>query len=253
MFVYERLAVPRRDRAILLGALGAAVGLSWVALAVWHASPHGRFLHHEGGGLALPLEMALFAAGWLLMIVAMMLPTSIPLVATFGALVRSRPERSVLVGLVVGGYVLVWSAFGLLAWLLDRIVHAAVDATPWLASQPQLLVAATLLLAGAWQFSPLKYRCLDECRSALGFILNRWRGDGPRREALALGLAHGAFCVGCCWSLMLLMFGVGLGNLLWMLGLGTVMAVEKNAPWGRRLGRPLGVGLIVAAVGVVAA
>ena len=226
--------------------------MAWLALLVWAASPYGRFLNHDAGGSALAVEAGLFVAGWVLMIVAMMLPTSIPLVATFGALVRSRPEPGVLIALVVVGYVIAWSAFGLGAWMLDRLVHAGVDATPWLAAHPQLIVGGTLLVAGAWQFSPLKYRCLDECRSPLGFVVNRWRGDRPRREALALGLAHGAFCVGCCWSLMLLMFGVGLGSLLWMLGLGAVMAVEKNAPWGRRLGRPLGVALIVGAVAVVA-
>ncbi len=187
------------------------------------------------------------------MIVAMMLPTSVPLVATFAALVRSRPQRATLVALVVGGYLVAWSAFGLGAWLLDRVVHAAVDATPWLAAHPELIVGSTLLVAGLWQFSPLKYRCLDECRSPLGFVMNRWRADRPRREAFALGVAHGAFCVGCCWSLMLLMFGLGLGSLLWMLGLGAVMAIEKNAPWGRRIGRPLGLALVVAAVAAVAA
>jgi predicted metal-binding membrane protein len=258
MFAYARVANPRRDRTILLAALGAAVGVAWVALVAWEASPWGRFLHHEGatlaGGAAAPLalEAALFAIGWLLMIVAMMLPTSVPLVATFSALVRSRPRRTTLVGLVVVGYVVAWSAFGLLAWLLDRLVHAAVEATPWLAAHPQLIVGATLLVAGAWQFSALKYRCLDECRSPLGFVVERWHGERPRREAIALGVAHGLFCIGCCWSLMLLMFGLGLGSLLWMLGLGAVMAIEKNAPWGRRLGRPLGVALVVAAVAAVA-
>jgi len=252
MFAYARLANPRRDRAILLAALAGAIGVAWVALLAWEASPYGRFLHHEGGGAALPVEATLFALGWMLMIVAMMLPTSIPLVATFSALVRSRPERPALVAAVIAGYVVAWSGFGIVAWLLDRVVHAGVDATPWLAAHPELIVGATLLVAGAWQFSSLKYRCLDECRSPLGFVVNRWRGDRPRREAFAMGIAHGAFCVGCCWSLMLLMFGLGLGSLLWMLGLGAVMAIEKNAPWGRRVGRPLGLGLIVAAVAAVA-
>jgi len=252
MFAYGRLANPVRDRAILLVALGGAVGVAWAALLAWQASPYGRYLHHDAaGGAPLPVEAVLFALGWMLMIVAMMLPTSIPLVATFSALVRSRPQRAALVGLVVAGYVVAWSAFGLLAWLFDRGVHAAVDALPWLAAHPQLIAGATLLVAGLWQFSPMKYRCLDECRSPLGFVVNRWRGERPLREALALGVAHGAFCIGCCWSLMLLMFGLGLGSLLWMLGLGTVMAVEKNAPWGRRVGHPLGVVLVVAAVAAV--
>ena len=172
---------------------------------------------------------------------------------TFAALVgrRARPGR--LVVLLLLGYLLVWGGFGLAAWAADRGVHAAVDALPWLAAHPQLILGATLLGAGLWQFSPLRDRCLDECRSPLGFVLNRWRGVSERREALAMGMAHGAFCVGCCWSLMLVMFGVGISSLTAMLALGAVTAIEKNLPQGRRLTRPLGVVLVLAAVYVVAA
>jgi len=101
-------------------------------------------------------------------------------------------------------------------------------------------------------FSPLRDRCLDECRSPLGFVLNRWRGTSERREALLMGVAHGAFCVGCCWTLMLLMFPFGAGSLAWMLVLGIVMAIEKNVPWGSRIGRPLGVVLLAMGLVVVA-
>jgi predicted metal-binding membrane protein len=113
-------------------------------------------------------------------------------------------------------------------------------------------VGATLLVAGLWQFSPLRDRCLDECRSPLGFVMNRWRGVAERREALLLGMAHGAFCVGCCWSLMLVMFGVGVGSVTLMLVLGGITAIEKNLPWGRRLTQPVGIALVLAAVYAVA-
>jgi predicted metal-binding membrane protein len=242
---------PEPYRAILLVALAGSVAIAGAALLLWQASPYGRYLHHEGGFAPLPLEAALFAVGWALMVVAMMLPSSVPLVATFAALVRRRPHPALLVALVVVGYVVTWTAFGLVAWLLDRFVHAAVDAIPFLQTYPQLIMGATLLTAGLYQFTGLKYRCLDECRSPLGFVLNRWAGKRPEREALAMGLAHGAFCVGCCWSLMLVMFGLGLGSLAWMLAFGSVMAIEKNAPWGRRIGRPLGFGLVLAAVAAV--
>jgi predicted metal-binding membrane protein len=200
----------------------------------------------------VPLEAALFTGGWILMIVAMMLPSSVPLVVTFGALVGRRRRPGVLVALLLGGYLLVWGAFGLGAWLADRGIHAAVDALPWLAAYPQVITATTLLAAGLWQFSPLRDRCLDECRSPLGFVINRWRGTSERREAMAMGIAHGAFCVGCCWSLMLVMFGVGLGSLSAMFVLGGLTAIEKNLPSGRRLSRPLGVALVLAAVYAVA-
>ena len=200
----------------------------------------------------VPLEAALFVVGWVLMIVAMMLPSSVPLVMTFGALVGRRRRPGRLVALLLLGYLVVWGAFGLAAWIADRGIHAAVDAIPWLAEHPQLIIGSTLLVAGLWQFSPLRERCLEACRSPLGFVVNRWRGTSERRESFAMGIAHGAFCVGCCWSLMLVMFGVGLGSLPAMLVLGGLTAIEKNLPSGRRLTRPLGVVLILAAVYAVA-
>jgi predicted metal-binding membrane protein len=251
MFAPAHLRVPRRDRAILGGLLGALAVAAWLALWLWEGSPYGHYLHHEAGG-PLPIEAALFSLGWVLMIVAMMLPSSIPLVMTFGALVGRRRRPGQLVLLLLVGYLLVWGGFGLAAWLADRGVHAAVDAVPWLAEHPQLIIATTLAAAGLWQFSPLRDRCLDECRSPLGFVMNRWHGTSDRREAVAMGIAHGAFCVGCCWSLMLVMFGVGLGSLSAMLALGAVTAVEKNLPSGRRMTRPLGVLLVLAAVNAIA-
>jgi len=181
-----------------------------------------------------------------------MLPSSIPLVMTFGALVGRRRQPGRLVALLLVGYLVVWGGFGLAAWGLDRGIHAVVDAVPWLTEHPQVIIALTLLTAGLWQFSPLRDRCLDACRSPLGFVLNRWRGTSERREALLMGIAHGAFCVGCCWSLMLVMFGVGLGSVSAMLVLGGLTAVEKNLPSGRRMTRPLGVALVLAAVYAIA-
>jgi predicted metal-binding membrane protein len=105
--------------------------------------------------------------------------------------------------------------------------------------------ALALIAAGVYQFTPLKYYCLDKCRSPLNFIMGHWNGRDAARQALALGVHHGLFCVGCCWSLMLLMFAVGAGSLGWMLVLGVVMAAEKNLPWGRRLSAPLGVTLLI--------
>ena len=169
------------------------------------------------------------------------------------ALVGPPPAPGALVGLLLAGYLACGPGSASGRGSLDRGIHAAVDALPWLAAHPQLILGATLLAAGLWQFSPLRDRCLDECRSPLGFVMNRWRGVSERREAFAMGVAHGAFCVGCCWSLMLVMFGVGPRNVAAMLALGGLTAVEKNLPWGRRLTRPLGVVLVLAAVYAVAA
>jgi len=252
VFAPAHLRSPRRDRAILGASLGALVLLAWLTLAIWEGSPYAAYLGHAGGAGPLPVEAALFAVGWVLMIVAMMLPSSIPLVVTFAALVRRRRTPARLVALLLLGYLVVWGAFGLAAWIADRGIHAAVDAVPWLAEHPQVIIGTTLAIAGLWQFSPLRDRCLEECRSPLGFVMNRWRGSAPAAEALRMGIAHGAFCVGCCWSLMLVMFGVGLASASAMLMLGAITAIEKNLPWGRRLTHPLGIVLILAAVYAVA-
>ncbi len=252
MFTASHLRSPDRDRALLVALVALLAVTAWLVLWWWDASPYRRYLHHDApAGLGAPLEIGLFVVGWALMIVAMMLPTVIPLLATFRALVSSRRRPGQLVALAILGYVAIWTGFGVAAWLGDRAIHAAVDAVPWLAENPRIILAGTFVLAGVYQFSPLMYRCLDECRSPLGFVLNRWQGRSERLEAFRIGVAHGLFCIGCCWSLMLVMFGVGLGSLAWMLALGTVTAVEKNAAWGRRLVRPLGVVLLLAGLAVV--
>ncbi|HEV8699269.1 MAG TPA: DUF2182 domain-containing protein [Candidatus Limnocylindrales bacterium] len=253
MFLAPHLRDARRDRAILLGSLGALTLVAWTSLWLWDRSPYRQFLGHAGGVGPLPLEALLFSLGWVLMIVAMMLPSSLPLVLTFRALVGRRHRPGVLMLLLLLGYLAIWTAFGLTAWLLDRGIHAAVDTVPWLAQHPQVIIGSTLLVAGLWQFSPIRDRCLDECRSPLGFVLNRWRGLAERREALAMGIAHGMFCIGCCWSLMLVLFGVGLANVTAMLILGGLTGIEKNLPWGRRLSHPIGVALVLLAVYSVAA
>ena len=112
------------------------------------------------------------------------------------------------------------------------------------------LLLLTLIFAGLYQFSPLKYHCLDKCRSPLSFITQYWTGRHEAVAAFRLGVHHGLFCLGCCWSLMLVMFAVGTGSLAWMLALGAVMAIEKNLPWGRRLSRPVGLTLILGGIGL---
>jgi predicted metal-binding membrane protein len=261
MFTSQHLRQPRRDRAILVGSLAGLAAVAWLSLWAWSASPWASYLGHgetgvtgtAGVGSAGPLAQAsLFVVGWILMIVAMMLPSSVPLVLVFAAVVSRRPGARTLVALLLAGYVAVWSVFGAAAWVLDRGIHGAVDAWPWLATHPQLILGSTLLAAGLWQFSPLRDRCLDECRSPFGFVVNRWQAHSVRRESFLMGVAHGAFCVGCCWSLMLVMFGVGLGSLTAMFALGALTAVEKNVSWGRRLSRPVGFLLVLASVYAVA-
>jgi predicted metal-binding membrane protein len=233
-------------------SIGALVALAWLTLWIWDRSPYGRYLDHGGlgaigvfdGAASLLLPVVLYLFGWTLMTTAMMLPTTLPLLEIFRRLTASRPERSQLVALVITGYLGVWAGFGVAAHLADWVLHEVVERTPWLEANAWVIGATTLLLAGGFQFSRLKYRCLDKCRAPLSFVMEYWRGRHDRRNAFLLGINHGIFCVGCCWALMLLMFGVGVGNIGWMLGLGVVMAVEKNMPWGRKLSAPLGLALL---------
>jgi predicted metal-binding membrane protein len=238
------------DKRPFLVVATTLVALMWLSLWWWGQSPHGRFLSHEelghadgiaGGYASLVL---LFVAGWTLMTVAMMLPTSLPLVALFYAFVRARADRVRLTAVLVVGYVAVWTGFGLAVHAGDGFVHELVARSSWLEANAWAIGAGTVLLAGAYQFAPLKYRCLEKCRSPLSFVLGHWHGGRGGSEAFHLGVHHGLYCLGCCWSLMLLMFAVGVGNLGWMLALGAVMAVEKNVSWGRRLSAPLGVLLL---------
>ena len=178
------------------------------------------------------------------MTVAMMLPTALPLLERFHRLTEQREDRLQLLALVIAGYLAVWLGFGIAAHAGDWLVHELVERSSWLEARAWLIGAATLLIAGAFQFSRLKYRCLEKCRAPLTFVTEYWRGRHEQRNAFLLGMHHGVFCVGCCWALMLLMFGVGVGNVAWMLGLGAVMAAEKNLSWGRKLSAPLGVALI---------
>ena len=182
------------------------------------------------------------------MTIAMMLPTSIPLLVVFHSICRSRANRPILIALVVFGYLAAWLAFGVAAYAATIGIGRAANNLTWIQSRSWMLTAGILLLAGLYQFSPLKYRCLDKCRSPFSFIAGHWHGGREHAEAFLLGVSHGIFCVGCCWALMLLMIPIGAGNLGWMLMLAVVMAVEKNLSLGRLMAKPLGAALVTLAI-----
>ena len=247
------------DRRGLPVALVAALSFSaWAVLAVWSASPYARYLDHGGwdraGALAalcravpqgdLLIPMLVYALAWVLMIAAMMLPTTLPLLGIFGRITAARSDGPALMGRLVAGYAAAWLGFGIAAHGLDSAIHLAAARVDWLTVHGELVGAAILVAAGAFQFSALKYRCLERCRTPFAFVNERWHGRRAGREAFRIGFDHGIFCVGCCWALMLVMFVVGMGNLGWMLLLAAAMAAEKNLSWGRRLKTPIGLGLI---------
>jgi predicted metal-binding membrane protein len=247
-----------RRLPLALALIGALSVLAWAALATWSAGPYARHLDH-GRWTDLPLlgswcsslpqadavTSLLFHSGaWLLMIAAMMLPTVLPLLAVVQRITAGRRDAGVVIALVVAGYGLAWTAFGALAFGVDALVRDAATRSAWLAAHGAALGAAVLAMAGAFQFSALKYRCLDRCRTPFGFVHQHWGGRHAALDGLRIGVKHGVFCVGCCWALMLVMFVVGMGNLGWMLLLAALMAAEKTLPQGRRIAAPVGIGLL---------
>src|SRR5215469_13353783 len=210
-------AALQRRRFLTFGAALAAT--AWLTLWLWGRSPYSRYLDHgnwmetvaagtlcralPGGGAAL--AALLVVIGWVLMLAAMMLPTTLPLLDIFRRLTARRADRRSLMALVIMGYLAVWVAFGLAAHLAGLVVFAGVRQSDWLIANGWAIGATVLALAGLYQFSALKYRCLDKCRTPLGFVIARWRGASERWQAFLLGAGHGAFCVGCCWALMLIM------------------------------------------------
>jgi predicted metal-binding membrane protein len=247
-------------------AVGGVAATAWLALALWEWTPYGRFLDHGGwledgfvgslcrvtpSGALLPPAL-LYVGGWLLMTVAMMLPTVAPLAAIFARMTEGRSNRDALFALLILGYLAIWTVFGLLAHALDSALHAYVTGDPVLSLNGWAIGAVVIGIAGAFQFSRLKYLCLDQCRTPFSFVSRHWRGVAVRRQSFMLGARHGLFCLGCCWAIMLLMFAVGMGSVGWMLAIGAVMAAEKNANWGPRLSAPLGFVLLLTSTAIVA-
>ena len=242
------------NRKLFAALLVALIGFAWASLWVWGQSPYGRYLDHtqltEVTGEDATL-LVFFVGAWTVMVFAMMLPTSLPLINMFHVMTRGRPDHLSLVALLIVGYLGIWMAFGVAVHVADVALHAVVEQNNWLEANSWVIGAGILMLAGVYQFTPLKYQCLDKCRSPMSFIAGHWTGRHEQRQAFRLGVDHGIFCVGCCWSMMLLMFAVGAGSIGWMLVLGTLMAIEKNMPWGRQVSKPLGVVLL--ALGVIIA
>jgi predicted metal-binding membrane protein len=250
--------------SVALPLVVALCALAWLALAAWSASPWRRLLDHGAwsdlawlaalcrtvpAGEAVVPALA-YALAWLLMIAAMMLPTTLPLLALFRRIVAGRSDVGALVAWVAVGYAVAWLGFGVVAYGIDAALRAAVAQSGWLVAHGWVAGSVVIAGAGAFQFSALKYRCLERCRTPFGFVSAHWHGRNPRRESFALGLAHGLFCVGCCWALMLVTFVVGMGSIGWMLVLAAAMAAEKNLPWGARLRTPLGVALLAFGIGI---
>ena len=229
-----------------LALLCLAVGIAWAYLG-WMAWT----MDHMDVAMVLmpamthwePVDLLLVWLMWVLMMAAMMLPSATPMLLGFAAFARRvsppRPRGHALA--FAGGYLLVWTGFsaaatmlqwGLLEW---RLISPMMEATsPWLAG-------SLLVFAGAYQFSHWKVACLKLCRAPLEFLAQHWRaGMGG---AVTMGFRHGAYCLGCCWALMMLLFALGVMNLFWIVALMLLVLAEKSLPKMQRVLRIGGGGL----------
>jgi len=192
----------------------------------------------------LPDFTAMFVM-WSVMMVAMMLPSAMPMILLFVKINQNRElqgrarER---VALFIGGYLLVWIGFSVFATLLNWGLHLGGNLTSMMGRATPVVAGVTLLAAGVFQWSPLKHACLDHCRSPIGFLMSYWREGWA--GTVRMGIHHGLYCLGCCWLLMALLFVMGVMNLLWIAALTLFVLAEKVVPAGQVLGRVAGLFMI---------
>ena len=235
---------------LALTALLVVVALAWAWL---HAAEQAMASMQGQGALArlmttmmspgegLPYLLAT-ALMWLVMMVAMMTPAALPMMLVFRGLDRGPggDHDALWFG---AGYLIAWSAFALLAAVLQWWLHGQGYLHGHSLATSRALAGGILIVAGLWQLTPLKAACLARCRGPLGFFLSHWRGG--RMGALAMGLRHGLFCVGCCWMLMGLMFAGGAMSVATMAALALFILAERVLPGGAWVSWLAGMGLLV--------
>ncbi len=243
--------VLRRDRAVIVAAILIIAAISWAYTV--HLAENGMGAGSMQTGMAAAdmrswsvADFGLIYAMWAVMMIAMMAPSAAPMLLMFARVNRKRRQREapyVPAGVFLAGYVVVWAVFSLAATAGNWGLHQASLLSSMMgASTSGYLGGALLLVAGAFQWSPLKYACLKQCRTPMGFLMTSWR-EG-HRGALRMGLEHGAYCLGCCWALMMLLFVLGVMNLVWIAALAAFVLAEKVAPKGEWVSRITGVLMI---------
>jgi predicted metal-binding membrane protein len=232
------------------------IGLLFVLAAVAWAVTDDRMAGMDAGPGTDPGGLGFYVGVWVVMMAAMMFPSIWPMVLTHRAIERGRRAKGREVpgastGLFVGGYLVIWTLFGLLAYGLFELVRSlSVDAFSWDRGGPYL-AGGVLLAAAAYELTPAKNACLVRCRSPFWFLTESWRNGSL--GALRMGAEHGAWCVGCCWGLMAALFALGVMSVGWMVFVAALIAVEKLLPWkalatGAVAGLLLVLGLAVAIV-----
>jgi predicted metal-binding membrane protein len=255
-------ALLRRDRLLIAGALGVTAALAW-SYVLWLAAAMDMTGSHDPSGLgrmALAdaprgvIEFAFVFVMWAVMMIGMMAPSVVPMILTYARVgrqgnVKGKPLAAT--GWFAAGYFLTWMGFALAATLIQWMIERAGLLDSQMASASNRLGGIVLIAAGFYQVSPLKDFCLKRCQNPIDFLTRYggFRGDLP--DCLLLGLRHGAYCVGCCWALMALLFVGGLMNVLWIAGLAVVVLLERLTPFGRAIALIAGVACVDAGVAML--
>jgi predicted metal-binding membrane protein len=257
----------RRDDAVVLAAIVALILLAWLATIAGAGTGMDPFAMSGWGigGAAPPAPGTAWALSywviaffmWAAMMVAMMLPSASPLVLLYARALRradgeggAAPPRTAIAAFA-SGYLTIWILFSLLAVLLQWGLERIGVMSAMMSLSPPLLAGGLLIAAGLYQLTPLKTACLTHCRGPASFLARHWRPGLP--GAWRMGLTHGAYCLGCCAVLMLLLFVGGVMNLVWIAGLTLLVAVEKLAPFGATLSKAMGAALIAGGAAFIAA
>ena len=241
-----------KEHFLILIALVLLSSLAWTG-TVYQAGSMGLGMITCSMTMGTPFSMGnalLYVLLWGVMMVAMMFPAIVPVVGLFSTIAGRKREQGVPftpAWVFVAGYLVLWTLAGSVGYIVDLAIQSLPEVFPALRTYGLVIGGLTLIAAGVYQLTPLKYLCLSQCRSPMGFLLTSWR-DGAL-GAFRMGLHHGAYCLGCCWSLMAVLFVVGTMNLVWMGILSMVIFVEKIVPHGVEMGKATGLALI--ALGLV--
>ena len=237
----------RRESLIIITALVLLSVLAWVVtVRQMGGMGFGLTTHSMTMGMPFSLSNAgLYIVFWGVMMIAMMFPSVAPMAVLFSTISRRKREEAAPYApawIFVAGYTVLWTLTGSVAYAGDLAIQSLPRTFPSLQTYGPLIGGGVLVIAGLYQLTPLKYLCLTQCRSPFGFLLQHWQ-DGTL-GAFRMGFHHGAYCLGCCWSLMAVMFVVGTMNLVWMGVLALVIFLEKIVPRGVALGKGVGIALI---------
>lgn len=245
----------RNERAIVAVGLVGVISLSWLYVLTGAGMQMPDMTSAAGmAGIQTAWSASYFVLMllmWWVMMLAMMLPSAAPMILLHATVNRKNRERgnpSVPTGIFVAGYAIAWGAFSLLATILQWALEEAALLSPMMASTSIWFGAGLLIAAGVYQFTPLKQVCLKHCQSPFSFLMSHWRPG--RQGAVTMGLEHGAYCLGCCWMLMGLLFLGGVMNLFWIAGLAVFVLIEKILPVGAWVSRISGALLIVWGAGL---